>query len=293
MASLTALHNRLSPILSPAHPSFPFAPIDIIGAMRLSSVINWIATGAFDPPSTPSSKNKKGSSVVTKKARASIWQELAGLMIVVFGGETFLSMCTGSTPSWLVTPNIALLFCAVHVIQSRTPFAQLLPKKPSLPFELFMAIPDAIGRTLLLTRFSVIPLLYPAATTPKPLPATPASLVLVPFILAVPFASIAFSTFNFFQSTLSLTTPVELKPKGWMLVDTWCPLLISPLFLTLIGPVEGWNTGLGWTENESVVACMVVLWACFTGRAIYNFGYKKEHWLNLLGISQEIKTKKE
>ncbi|WWC68042.1 uncharacterized protein I206_101961 [Kwoniella pini CBS 10737] len=287
MTSLTSLHNSLSPLLTPAHPSFPFAPIDVIGAMRLSSVINWIATGVFDPPSTPSNKGKR--SVATKKARASIWQELAGLMIVVFGGETFLSLCTGSTPSWLVTPNITLLFCVVHIIQTRTSFSRLLPSKPSLLFELFMAIPDSIGRTLLLTRFSIIPLLYP--TSSKSLPVTPASLILVPFILAVPFASIAFSTFNFFQPSLNLTTPAELKPKGWMLVDTWCPLLISPLFLTLIGPVEGWNFGLGWEENEGVLACMIVLWICFTGRAIYNFGYEKEHLIELFGKSQYGKKK--
>ncbi|KAK6903645.1 hypothetical protein L486_03216 [Kwoniella mangroviensis CBS 10435] len=283
MTSLNSLHDTLSPLLSPLHPSFPFAPIDIIGAMRLSSVINWIATGVFDPQ--PTGKGKKG----IKKERASIWQELAGLMIVVFGGETFLAMCTGTTPSWLVTPNIVVLFCAIHILQTRTPFIHLLPTRPSLPLELLLAIPDAIGRTLLLTRFSIIPLLYPSSPSVKTLPATSISLVLVPFILAVPFASIAFSTFNFFSPTLKLTTPVELKSQGWMLVDTWCPLLISPLFLTLIGPVEGWNIGSGWGEHESVICCMVVLWACFTGRAVYNFGYRRDHWSEMFGVRGEKK----
>ncbi|WWC86819.1 uncharacterized protein L201_001698 [Kwoniella dendrophila CBS 6074] len=277
MSSFNALHQTLQPLLQPAHPSFPFAPIDVIGAMRLSSVINWIATGVFDPqPTTTPGKTKKGK-IVVKKERATLWQELAGLMIVVFGGETFLAMCTGSTPSWLITPNIALLFCGVHAIQTRTPLSRLLPSKPSLPLELLLAIPDAIGRTLLLTRFSVIPLLYPTNTTvTRGIPITPTSLIMVPFLLAVPFASIAFSTFNFFQPKLNLTTPVELKSKGWMLVDTWCPLLISPAFLTLIGPVEGWNFGLGLKENEGVIISMIVLWLCFTGRAIYNFGYKQD-----------------
>ncbi|WVW78383.1 hypothetical protein I302_100337 [Kwoniella bestiolae CBS 10118] len=279
MTSLNSLHDALSPLLSPVHPSFPFAPIDVVGAMRLSSVINWIATGVFDPQ--PVGKGKKG----TKKDRASIWQELAGLMIVVFGGETFLAMCTGSTPSWLVTPNIAVLFCAIHTLQTRTPLVHLLPTRPSLPLELLLSIPDAIGRTLLLTRFSILPLLRPSST----LPATSISLILVPFILAVPFASIAFSTFNFFSPQLKLTTPVELKSKGWMLVDTWCPLFISPLFLTLIGPVQGWDYGLGWKENEAVVFCMVVLWGCFTGRAIYNFGYRREQWLEMLGVGGQKK----
>ncbi|WRT64696.1 uncharacterized protein IL334_001630 [Kwoniella shivajii] len=286
MSSLAALHQGLLPILTPIHPSFPFAIIDLIGAMRLSSVINWIASGVFDPlPLTTPSKGRKKYGAT--KERATLWQELVGLMIVVFGGETFLSMCTGSTPSWLVNPNIALLFCVIHTIQTRTSFIHLLPQKPSLPLELFLALPDAIGRTLLLTRFSIVPILHP--TSPRTLPATTATLILVPFILAVPFASISFSTFNFFSPSLRLTTPAELAPKGWMLVDAWCPLLIAPLFLTLIGPVDGWDYGLGLGEDESVAACVIVLWGCFTARAVYNFGFRKQDWANLFASEEKKK----
>ncbi|OCF45818.1 hypothetical protein I317_00306 [Kwoniella heveanensis CBS 569] len=288
-STLTNLNAQLRPIFTPIHPSFPFPLIDLFGAMRLSSVVEWMATGVFDPPTaaTPS-KGKKGGKVV-KKERASVWQELVGLMVVVFGGETFLAACTGVTPSWLVSPKIALLFCLTHIMQTRTPFRKLLPPKPTLGLELLLSLPDAIGRTLLLTRFSILPILHPA--TPTALPATPSTLILTPFILAVPFASLIFSATNFFSPSPTFTTPVELRPGGWMMVDAWCPVVIPVIFLTLIGPVKGWDHGLGLGEDEAVVACMGILWACFAGRAVYNLGYKKEQWTSMLGLGdKKVKT---
>jgi hypothetical protein len=101
----------LSPLLEPIHPNFPFAPIDIFGAMRLSSVVNWMASGAFDPPAVVE-LNEKGKKVAVKeRKRPPLLRELMGLMIVVFGPETFLSMLTGTPPSWLVSLKIPLLFC--------------------------------------------------------------------------------------------------------------------------------------------------------------------------------------
>ncbi|WVF69730.1 hypothetical protein IAT40_004509 [Kwoniella sp. CBS 6097] len=288
-STLTTLHTQLRPLFAPIHPAFPFPPIDLIGAMRLSSVVEWMATGVFDPPapSTPSKGKKGGNS--TKKERASIWQELVGLMVVVFGGETFLAACTGSTPSWLITPKIALLFCLTHIVQTRTGLRRLLPKRPTLGLELILSLPDAIGRTLLLTRFSILPILH--SNSSATLSATPSTLLLTPFILAVPFASLIFTTTNFFSPSPKFTTPVELRPGGWMMVDAWCPLVIPVIFLTLIGPVSGWGYGLGLGEDEAVVACMGILWACFAGRAIYNLGHKKEQWTSMLRFGgDKLKT---
>ncbi|WVQ98124.1 hypothetical protein IAU59_005246 [Kwoniella sp. CBS 9459] len=288
-STLSLLNSQLRPLFTPIHPAFPFPPIDLIGAMRLSSVVEWMATGVFDPPApTTPVKGKKGGKGVNA-ARASIWQELLGLMVVVFGGETFLAACTGATPSWLTSPKIALLFCLTHIVQTRTVFRKLLPAKPTLGLELLLSLPDAIGRTLLLTRFSILPILHSSSATT--LPPTPSTLLLTPFILAVPFASLIFTATNFFSPSPKFTTPVELRPGGWMMVDTWCPVVIPVTFLTLIGPVPGWNYGVGLGEDEAVVACMGILWACFAGRAVYNLGYKKEQWTNMLAFGgDKIKT---
>jgi hypothetical protein len=177
----------------------------------------------------------------------------------------------------------------VDIVQTRTPLRQLLPSRPSLAVELPLAIPDAIGRALLLTRFSIVPLLH----APKPtLPLTPTSLVLTPFILAVPFASIIFSATSFFSPTPKLDTPAELKPWGWTAVDSWLPLVVPALFLSLIGPVNGWPTGLGWSEDAGVIGSVIFTIVAFVARAIYNFGYKKEQWTGLfLGAEpKKIKT---
>ncbi|KAK8847466.1 hypothetical protein IAR55_005324 [Kwoniella newhampshirensis] len=287
---LSAINACLPSILTPVHPAVPYPILDLFGAMRLSSVVDWMARGVFDepsPPATPSKeKSKKGGKTsVKKKERASALQECIGILVVVFGGETFLALCTGSTPSWLVNPSLALLFSLTHVIQTRTPLRRLLPAKPTLATELGLSLPDAIGRTLLLTRFSVLPVLHP--TSLKTLPATPTTLLLVPFILAVPFASMIFSTFNFFSASPKLSTPAELQPGGWMMVDAWAPLVVPALFLSLIGPVDGWSFGMGLGEDEAVVLCMGVVWAIFAARAIYNLGYKKEQWLGLLGFGDK------
>lgn len=95
--SLTALHSYVPPLLAPTHPMIPYGPLDLFGASRLSMVVNWIASGAFDPPpanevgATYAEKKKlrKKANAAGKK-RATLLQELFGLMVVIFGGETFL-----------------------------------------------------------------------------------------------------------------------------------------------------------------------------------------------------------
>jgi hypothetical protein len=114
---LTPYVPYLSPLLEPIHPNFPFAPIDVFGAMRLSSVVNWMASGAFDPP-VVIEVNEKGKKA-TERRRPPLLRELLGLMIVVFGPETFLGMLTGAPPSWLVSLKIPLLFCITRKSRKR------------------------------------------------------------------------------------------------------------------------------------------------------------------------------
>jgi hypothetical protein len=113
---VTPYIGYLPTLLTPIHPNFPFAPLDVIGAMRLSSVVNWIAGGVFEP-AVVVEVDKKGKTVtraVKPRVRATLVRELTGLMIVVFGPETFLGMVTGTTPSWLVSLKIPLLFCVTR-----------------------------------------------------------------------------------------------------------------------------------------------------------------------------------
>lgn len=158
------------------------------------------------------------------------------------------------------------------ILLTRTRLRALLPRTPSYAFELLATLPDAIGRTLLLTQFSVVPLLHPApGSIFSKLPATPSTLLLVPFILAVPFASLAFSGLNMFGE-LRVQTPAELRPWGWTAADAWLPLVIPALFLSLIGPVKGWPIGLGThlSEPAAIVVCVAVVSAVFLTRTVLN-----------------------
>ncbi|BEI92579.1 uncharacterized protein CcaverHIS019_0502070 [Cutaneotrichosporon cavernicola] len=253
--SIAPVYGNVPALLAPLHPYAPVGALDIFGAARLSMGINWVAS------------DTKG------RSRATFLQEALGMLVIVFGGETFLALCTGTPPGWLVNPTFIFLFAGVHFALTRTPLRVLVPAKPNLLMELVFAPLDAIGRTLLLTRFSIIPLLHPPAGTTV-LPATPSTLVLVPFILAVPFAALVFSGTNWFAPQMELSTPNELKPGGWMAVDAWIAIVVPVLFLSLIGPVEGWPFGLGMqlSEDAAIVVCAVVAIVSFVGRTVYNLG---------------------
>ncbi len=175
-------------------------------------------------------------------------------------------------------------------IQTRTRLRAFLPPRSILGLELILSLPDAIGRTLLLTKLSILPLLSTSSGS-LPIPPTTSSLLLVPFILAVPFPSMIFTGTSFFSSTPKLSTPAELRPWGWTAADVWCPIFIPALFLTLMGPVKGWERGIGIGEDEAVVICMLVLWGIFAGRAVYNLGYRREQWEEMLGEGGRRKIK--
>jgi hypothetical protein len=86
--TLARIHRHVPPLLAPIHPLLPYGLIDIVGAMRLSFVVNWMASGVFD---VSKDTTRKGGRIKNlPRLRATLLQELAGIMIVVFGGETFL-----------------------------------------------------------------------------------------------------------------------------------------------------------------------------------------------------------
>ena len=168
--------------------------------------------------------------------------------------------------------SLMILLCEAHAfpdtLQTRTPLLNLLPPKPNFYIELFLAVPDAVARTLLLTKFSILPILHPAS--PLTLPATPSTLILTPFILAVPFPALMFTGLNFFRRAPTLSVPAELQSWGWTSPDAWAPVVCPVMFLMLIGPVKGWEWGLGWSEEEGVVAVALLLSVVFAARVVYN-----------------------
>ncbi|ORX33909.1 hypothetical protein BD324DRAFT_637685 [Kockovaella imperatae] len=294
MASLARYHAFIPRILAPVHPLLPFGALDLFGSLRLSMVVNWAASGAFDQQPVPMQVNgdvhEKSNGVSSKKskktcrARAGLLQELLGISVIVFGGETFLCALSGTTPSWLIDPKLLLLFWTAHTLQTRTPLIHFLPSKPSFIPELLLSVPDGIGRALLLTRFSVVPLLRPLSATS--LPATPSTLILTPFILAVPFAAIAFSGLNLFSATPKLAVPAELQPWGWTSPDFWAALVCPAMFLYLIGPVKGWAWGLGWSEEAATVLIAIFITSVFIMRTVYNLGGQS----SASSSSKKIKT---
>lgn len=116
-----------------------------------------------------------------------------------------------------------------------------IPTTPSI--ELFLSIPDAINRCLLVTRFSRVD-------------GPPTLRLLVPFINAVPFAAISFGGFSFFTD-MTWTAPVEVQPWGWAMVDTWIPL-VSLLYQ--YAP---------WDEKDALGMCIVLTVLVFISRALY------------------------
>jgi len=70
-----------------------------------------------------------------------------------------------------------------------------------------------------------------------------------------------------------------------MFADSFVPVVIPLVFLGLIGPVQGWGTGLGVGEDEAVLICAGLTVLIFVGRAVYNFGHEAQ-----AGGKRKIKT---
>lgn len=70
--SIAPVYGHVPALLAPLHPYAPVGLLDVFGAARLSMGVNWVAS------------DTKG------KPRASFLQEALGILVVVFGGETFL-----------------------------------------------------------------------------------------------------------------------------------------------------------------------------------------------------------
>lgn len=123
LTALTARAEALAPyygsyvprLLAPV-PGLSTPALDVFGAVRLSMGIYAVSLA------TP--------------GKANLLQELVGLWVVLFGGETFLGMrlirheltsaaCTGTPPSWLLDPTLALVFAGVRECRTAAPGADM------------------------------------------------------------------------------------------------------------------------------------------------------------------------
>lgn len=95
-----------------------------------------------------------------------------------------------------------------------------------------------------------------------------------------------------------------------MMVDFWLPLVLPALFLSLVGPIQGWGVGWGsvvnilgrfgldfgkvgrFSEKEAMVICLLVCWAVFALKAVYNLGGSRREWVKLLGLGPKRRSSK-
>ncbi|KAJ9115568.1 hypothetical protein QFC20_000893 [Naganishia adeliensis] len=117
-------------------------------------------------------------------------------------------------------------------VVSRTPVHRFIPRKPSVWLELPLSLFDALGRAIILTSFSV-DFIRHTTTLPLHIRTNPWLMVLAAFINTVPFASLAFAC-HMFDKDWSFSTPGELQPEGWKMVDFWAPPVIATLYATLV-----------------------------------------------------------
>lgn len=94
VSGLEIAHSYITPLHTSVHDYIPFAPLDIYGAIRLSQIIYWASTGVLDPDmpvdvAANTGKAKRMAKII-RRSRPNALQECMGLMIVLFGGETFL-----------------------------------------------------------------------------------------------------------------------------------------------------------------------------------------------------------
>jgi hypothetical protein len=124
---------------------------------------------------------------------------------------------------------------------------------------------------LLCTRFTTLPILYPGSSWLN-LPATPSTLLLVPFIFAVPFAAFAFTGGNLFAPEVKLTTLAELRPWGWTAVDAWIPPLHHDALPHAYRAQEGLEVRLRHVPRRGRRGCRLRhCHDCDEARAIWNF----------------------
>jgi hypothetical protein len=88
---LASVHRYIVPLHTSIHPYIPFTPLDIFGAIRLSQIISWISTGTLgNEPSSEATRPQTKGIKTRPLTQPGALQECLGILMVLFGGETFL-----------------------------------------------------------------------------------------------------------------------------------------------------------------------------------------------------------
>ncbi|KAG8746244.1 hypothetical protein FRC10_005493 [Ceratobasidium sp. 414] len=256
----------------------PFPLIDLSGAVRLSVVLRQI-------------KKLKGDGLEPSDTRVSPWTSA----LILFGGEAVMCSLLSLTPSFLLYPNVTLLFMGMQFLVNET----IGDSKSPPPFRFYIELPiaffDAFGRALLLCDFA--PSLLARHSDPA-VANSPLALLITSEVLT--------NGGFFFVNLLNMLdprgwrvdrTPPEALPWGWTAVDLWSAPVITALWATLTHLGSEHNqpfwmdlhtsyaiiTGLtdttekaiipqAWSHSDARALCIVILCILFVARTWWNMG---------------------
>ncbi|KAF8595978.1 hypothetical protein BDV93DRAFT_548585 [Ceratobasidium sp. AG-I] len=283
MTSLASVDATLGWLRAPPFERWgvPFPFMDLIGAFRLAVVLRQI-------------KKLKGAGV---GADANSWDTKVSpwaTALILFGGEAVICSLLSLTPSFLISPNVTLLFMGVQFVVNEFPVE---PPPFRFSIELPLAVFDAFGRALLLCDFA------PSLVAKHPDPVVANS----PLALLITSELLTNGGF-FFVNLLNMLdprgwrldrTPPEVLPWGWTTVDLWSAPAITALWATLTHfqgaqsqsiwtdihtsyVVASGSSGLAeekqpvapdaWSHSDARALCIAVLITLFVARTWWNMG---------------------
>ncbi|KAG8900098.1 hypothetical protein FRB99_006260 [Tulasnella sp. 403] len=293
----------LRPIPSLTALGLPVGILDILGTLRLALAVQQIKHGlrvraAKDARKSVQANEKVkveedrvNGSVIGKRnsvayrddsAVSSIWC----MLVIVYGGELFVSSFISQPPSFITSPTGPILLSLGHYIVNflLTYAPGILPLQPSLGWELPLAAVDGFTRALLLCSIAPSTILGHSAGT---ISDSATALLMTTTLMANGgfFIVNAFSMLS--PSGWQISTPPELLPNGWTSLDLLSAPLVTGLFATLTQAQTTWKSAAAYVQSPSGdekpgngaldveqarALCAVVLMVLFGGRAIKNFG---------------------
>ncbi|KAH9063794.1 hypothetical protein EDB83DRAFT_2383149 [Lactarius deliciosus] len=288
LASIVAFYDyALQPVSALAWVGDPISILDIAAAFRLALILRQVRE-LFHNEHIAKRSSKNGQNVDLPEQRSRV-RDLVTNFIMVFGGEAVVAPYLGLQPSFFLSGGYPFLFMGIGALVDSLPTVPEL----SLFTELPLSILDGFTRATFLCNF------VPAMITTHASPAvsnSPYTLLLTTFVAANagPFIVNVLSLLR--PTPMTLTTPPELLPYGWTATDLWIAPLATGLYATLthaqpffanlhallfsffsplgLAPlssnVEGAVVPLD--ANDARAACVLVLSALFSLRAVRSFG---------------------
>ncbi|KAG0706503.1 hypothetical protein DFH29DRAFT_901404 [Suillus ampliporus] len=241
--------------------------LDLVAAFRLCIALRQIRESLHVKHQRTAGDNR-----LAPVEERSFVRDVCSTLTIVFGGEAIIGPLLGVTPSFMLSSISPGIYIAAQAVVEYIP---VLPSM-SLNTELPLSLVDGFTRAVLLC--SLIP----------------------PSVIANGGFFIT-NMFSFIEPTsLTLTTPAELKPYGWTATDLWCAPFITGLYALLTHAQPFWaelhgviSTVLGSAgdkvepmDPESARAlCALILAGMFSTRTAKTFGliWKRS-------VAEKIKT---